>query len=61
MLLEEYTANFILAIRLPPTNEFTEYIIPSQKAVNPWSARALLNNNNFNDSGFFNNDGNPTT
>ena len=28
MLMEHYVINFTLAIRLPPPNEFTEYIIP---------------------------------
>jgi len=27
-LLEGYVVNFTLAIRLPPPNEFTEYIVP---------------------------------
>jgi len=28
LLLDHYSANFTMAIRLPPVNEFTEYIIP---------------------------------
>lgn len=30
-LMTDYVANFILAIRLPPANEFTEYITPNLK------------------------------
>jgi hypothetical protein len=39
-LIEDFTVNFILSLRLPPVNEFTEYIIPVQKQTpGPWSSR----------------------
>ena len=29
--MEEFVTNFVLAMRLPPVNEFTEYIVPAPK------------------------------
>ena len=37
LFIEQYVANIILAMRLPPVNEFTEYIVPSQRQNNQWS------------------------
>jgi len=31
LLLETYTVNYILAMRLPPPNEYIEYIIPGTR------------------------------
>ena len=37
LLMNEYNTNFILALRLPPVNDFTEYIIPVSKP-NDWQS-----------------------
>ena len=33
MLMQDYTFNFIMVMRLPPSDEFTEYIFPMQKST----------------------------
>ena len=40
LLLEEYVVNFTLAVRLPPPNEFTEYIVPGQR-TEQWGGKRL--------------------
>ena len=43
-LMEEHVVNFILALRLPPYNDFTEYITPNNQKMNePWPATKRQN------------------
>ena len=42
--MDEYVANFILAIRLPPVNEYSEYIIPNMRTnEQQWALRTSRN------------------